>query len=315
MALDIRHLRMICAVAETGSITRAAARIGLTQPALSTHLRSIEKTMGDALFVRSSTGMSPTPFGQRIIDRARIVLSEADALFTDLPIAARNSLRFGCAHLACVATVADRVQNALPERDITLHIESSAAVLADSLARGRFDAALVGTMEGFDVPIERPVTTRVLVPRYPIFVAIAAGHRLAGEHRVRLTDLRDESWIGPPGADDGSLAALRTACRAAGFEPRVRFEAPSGGGQELIAGGHGIRLVEPTWPAPPGTAVRPLDGDPLIARLTVAWRQDRLSREQAADLYRELTCAYLAHVTDNPLFHQWWQEHPEVHPA
>ena len=314
MALDIRHLRMICAVAETGSITRAAARIGLTQPALSAHMRSIEKTLGDALFIRSRTGMSPTPFGQRIIDRARIVLSEADSLFGDLPVIPTDSLRLGCAHLACVSSVVDRVQTALPDRNITLHIEPSAAVLADSLARGRFDAALVGTMEGFDIAIERPVTSRVLVPKYPIFVALAADHRLAAEERVRLSDLRDESWIGPPGADDGSLAALRSACRAAGFEPQVRFEAPSGGAHGLVAGGHGIRLVDPSWPAPPGTAVRPLYGDPMVGRLTVAWRQDRLGREQAGALYRELANAYLAHVEDNPAFLKWWREHPEVHP-
>ena len=197
----------------------------------------------------------------------------------------------------------------------TLHIESSAAVLADSLARGRFDAALVGTMEGFDVPLRRPVTSRMLIPRYPFFIALAADHWLAGKKEVRLFDLRDESWIGPPGADDGSLAALRAACLAAGFEPQVRIEAPSGGTGDLIANGHGIRLVEPTSPAAPGTVVLPLEGDPLAGRLVVAWRLDRLTQEQASTLYREIAEAYLAHVEDNPLFHRWWKEHPEAHPA
>ncbi|QUH03402.1 LysR family transcriptional regulator [Saccharopolyspora erythraea] len=317
MALDIRELRMICAIAETGSITRAAARVGLSQPALSTHLHGIEKALGDALFVRSRTGVSPTSFGRRVIDRARIVLSEVDSLFGDLPGAPppTRPMRLGCAHLACVPSIAERAPVALPGHGVTLHIESSAAVLGDALANGRYDAALVAHMEGHDVPLRRPVTGRALVPRYPIFVALAASHRLAREQRVRLADLCDESWVGPPGADDGSLASLRAACLAAGFEPKVRFEAPSGGARELVAGGHAIRLVDPSWPAPDGAVVLPLDGEPLVGRLVVAWRQDRLTREQAGTLYRELAHAYLAHVRDNPVFHRWWRAHPETHPA
>ncbi|MEV5538331.1 LysR family transcriptional regulator [Saccharopolyspora shandongensis] len=317
MTIEIRQLRMICAIAETGSITRAAARMELTQPALSNQLHSIERMLGDELFVRSRTGVVPTAFGHQIVNRARIVLSEVDSLFggASSPPTSTEPLHLGCAHLACVSSIVDRVQADPQGRSVMLHVDSSAAALADSLARGRFDAALVATTEGFDVPLARPITSRVLIPRYPCFVALAADHRLADSDQVRLGDLCDESWIGPPGADDGSLAALRAACLDAGFEPRIRFQAPSGGGQELVANGHGIRLVEPTFPAPPGTVALPLEGDPLVARLVVAWRPDRITREQADLLYREIALAYLLHVADNPLFHRWWQAHPEVHPV
>ncbi|MEV0698257.1 LysR family transcriptional regulator [Saccharopolyspora sp. NPDC050389] len=317
MTIEIRQLRMICAIAEAGSITRAAARMELTQPALSNQLHAIERMLGAELFVRSRTGVVPTEFGRRTLDRARIVLSEVDSLFggAGSPPASTEPLHLGCAHLACVSSIVDRVQAAPLGRSVMLHVESSAAMLADSLARGQYDAALLGIVAGFDVPLERPVTSRVLIPRYPCFVALAAGHRLADRDQVRLGDLRDEAWIGPPGADDGSLAALRAACLEAGFEPQIRFEAPSGGGRELVVNGHGIRLVEPTFAAPPGTVVLPLEGDPLVARLVVAWRPDRISREQADLLYREIARAYLLHVADNPLFHRWWQAHPEMHPV
>ncbi|MGW1681280.1 LysR family transcriptional regulator [Saccharopolyspora sp. NPDC002376] len=317
MTIEIRQLRMICAIAETGSITRAAARLELTQPALSNQLQAIEKMLGDPLFVRSRTGVVPTDFGRRTVDRARIVLSEVDSLFgaAGRPSPSTDPLHLGCAHLACVPSVVDRMQDGRLGQSVMLHVESSAVVLADSLSQGRYDAGLVANAEGFSLALERPVISRMLVPRYPWFVAVAADHWAADRDEVRLADLGDESWIGPPGADDGSLAVFRAACLDAGFEPRIQFEAPSGGARELVARGYGIRLVEPTFAVPEGTAVLPLAGDPLVARLAVAWRPDRLTRTQADVLYQDLAQAYLAHVPDNPVFHRWWNAHPEVHPV
>lgn len=169
-------------------------------------------------------------------------------------------------------------------------------------------------IEGFDVPLIAPVVSRTLIPRYPIFVALSAGHRLAERAEIDLADLRDESWISPPGADDGSLAALRAACRAAGYEPDIRYEAPSGAGRSLVAAGHGVRLVDPTWSPPEGTVARPLRGEPQVARLVVAWRRDHVSVEKAQAVYRGLAAAFRDHVDDNPAFRRWWDAHPETHP-
>ncbi|MGV9774710.1 LysR family transcriptional regulator [Streptosporangium sp. NPDC003464] len=316
MDLDIRHLRMICAIAETGSVTGAAARLGLSQPAMTNQLHRVEELVGGALFVRSHSGVQPTSLGRQIVARARIVLAEVDALFGDLrgPTGPAGVVRLGCVHLACVASVVDRVGDTLPGHEVSLRIEPSATLLAEALSHGQLDAALLGVIEGFDVTLTAPVVSRTLVPRYPIFIALSAAHRLSGQEEIHLADLKDESWISPPGADDGSLAALRASCRAAGFEPNLRYDAPSGAGRPLVAAGHGVRLVDPSWPAPPGTVVRPLAGQPQVARLVVAWRRDRLSNEQAAALYRGLATAYTDHVGDNPVFKRWWDAHPEVHP-
>ncbi|MEV4832984.1 LysR family transcriptional regulator [Nonomuraea sp. NPDC049486] len=315
MDLDLRHLRMVCAIADTGSVTRAAARLGLSQPAMTNQLRKVEAIVGGELFVRSHAGVEPTPLGRQVVARARIVLSELDSLFGDLRDAGETAgLQLGCIHLACVAGVVDRVAEELPGRPISLRIEPSAVLLAEGLAHGRLDAALMGMIEGFDVPMTAPVVTRTLIPRHPIFVALSAGHRLAGQAEIDLAHLRGERWISPPGAEDGSLAALRASCRAAGFEPDVRYDAPSGAGRPLVAAGHGVRLVDPTWPAAEGTVVRPLAGEPQVARLVVAWRRDRLSHDAAAAVYRGLARAFIDHVEDNPVFGAWWHAHPEAHP-
>ena len=306
---------MICAIAETGSVSRAAARMGMSQPAMTNHLHQIEGLLGGDLFVRSQRGTRPTPLGRQVIARARIVLSEMNALFGDLPGSddSVRAIRLGTVHVGCVGSIIGRVSEALPEAETSLRIEPSAALLADALLHGELDAALIGTIEGYDVSLPASVASRTLIPRYPIFVALSAAHPLAGQMEVELADLKDEYWVSPPGADDGSLAALRASCRAAGFEPNVRYDAPSGGAQPLVAPGHGVRLVDPSSPAQPGTVVRPLAGEPQVGRLVVAWRRDRL-RDQATALYRSLAAAYLDHLDDNPMFRRWWDAHPEVHP-
>ncbi|GAA3445026.1 LysR family transcriptional regulator [Planomonospora venezuelensis] len=316
MELELRHLRMVCAIAETGSITRAAARLGLSQPAMTAQLRRVEAVVGGELFARGRSGAEPTALGHRVVARARIVLAEADTLFGDLRAPARPSegIRLGCVHLACVASVVGRVGESLPGRTVSLRIEPSATLLAEALARGHLDAALLGIIEGFDITLTGPVASRTLIPRHPIFVALSAEHPLAGQEEIRLADLKDEAWIGPPGAEDGSLAALRASCRAAGFEPDVRYDAPSGAGHPLVAAGYGVRLVDPTWPAAAGTVVRPLSGEPQTERLVMAWRRDRLGTGDAAAVYRGLATAFSDHVADNPAFARWWEAHPEVHP-
>ncbi|GAA2273503.1 LysR family transcriptional regulator [Nonomuraea roseoviolacea subsp. roseoviolacea] len=317
MDLDLRHLRLVCAIAETGSLTRAAARLELSQPAATHQLRQIEGLLGGELFARSRTGTRPTPLGHQVVARARIVLHEVDALVHDLrgTHAPSSALRLGCNHLACVASVVERVGEALPGRTVSLWIEPSTALLADALAHGELDAALLGVIEGTEIPLRSPIVTRTLIPRHPIFVALSAAHPLAGSAAVRLCDLARERWISPPGGDDGSLAALRASCRAAGFEPDIRYDAPSGAGRPLVAAGHGVRLVDPTWPAAEGTVVLPLAGDPQVARLSVAWRRDRLGPADAAALYRGFAAAFADHVDDNPAFRRWWDAHPESHPV
>jgi DNA-binding transcriptional LysR family regulator len=62
--LELRHLRAICAIAEEGSVSKAAGRLGVTQPALTAQLRSIERILGGELFRRSPHGSEPTELGR-----------------------------------------------------------------------------------------------------------------------------------------------------------------------------------------------------------------------------------------------------------
>ena len=74
MNLELRHLKVVCAIAETGSVTKAASQLGLAQPALTAQLQRIERTLGGPLFDRDRRGARPTALGELVLSRARVLL-------------------------------------------------------------------------------------------------------------------------------------------------------------------------------------------------------------------------------------------------
>src|SRR5262249_44997045 len=84
MKLDIRHLKLIVAVTEEKSVTKAGERLHLTQSALSHQLRDIEERLGTPLFLRLNKRMLPTPAGERLLSTARQVLDELKCVEDDI---------------------------------------------------------------------------------------------------------------------------------------------------------------------------------------------------------------------------------------
>jgi LysR family transcriptional regulator for metE and metH len=82
--LETRELRMLAAIADEGSVTRAASRLNISQPALSHGLRTLERRVGVALFSRHPRGLVPTEAGERLVRTARTVLREIDRARTDI---------------------------------------------------------------------------------------------------------------------------------------------------------------------------------------------------------------------------------------
>ncbi|MEV6970482.1 LysR family transcriptional regulator [Hamadaea sp. NPDC051192] len=317
MDLEIRHLRAICAIADAGSLSKAAVHLGITQPALTTLLQRIERSVGGPLFVRGRTGIQPTALGEQAAARARLVLSELDGFIGSITHGDRKNreILLGSAHMECVGSMLTYVRQALPDTEFALQVEPSAVVLAQALAHRRLDIALIGFMEDQGVPLASDLAQRTFIPRLPVLLAISAQHPLAVRDDIDLADLRDEFWICPPGADDGSLTSLRTACHHAGFEPKIRYQVPSGGGRPLISSGQAVQLVEPSSNPLGGIAIRRLTGDPLGMRLVFAWRRQSITDARAGAIYGAAAKAYAEAATASPAYAPWWYAHPEVHPC
>lgn len=86
--LELRHLRAVRAVADGGSVSRAATVLGVSQPALTAQVKRIERILGGDLFVRGPSGVRPTELG-------RFVLARADALLSDMQALVASARRHG----------------------------------------------------------------------------------------------------------------------------------------------------------------------------------------------------------------------------
>ncbi len=76
--MSLEQLETVVAIAEEGALMRAAQRLHISQPPLTRRLRALEDELGAALFVRGARGMTPTPAGERFIERARAILASVD---------------------------------------------------------------------------------------------------------------------------------------------------------------------------------------------------------------------------------------------
>ena len=153
--LDLRHLRLVRAVVEEGTLTAAADRLALSQPALSHQLRDVEDRLGIALFERRGRSLVLTEAGGRVLDSARIVLDEVARAEADL--AALAAGRSGTLRVTaqCYTTyhwlppVLGAFREAWPLVDVEIAAGASerpGASLRDRAA----DVALVATTAGFD---------------------------------------------------------------------------------------------------------------------------------------------------------------------
>ncbi|MFJ7069551.1 LysR substrate-binding domain-containing protein [Streptomyces sp. NPDC101115] len=317
MQLELRHLEAVCRIAEAGSLGRAAARLGVSQPALSAQLRRIERAAGGELFVRGRHGVEPTPLGEFVLSRARRVLGEMDALAAGARAAAPHpTLRLGCILLVLMDRLIGRLEEELAGLEVEIGIEHSVTTLSRMLGAGQYDAIVYGEVGDHEVPLPEGVAARTLVPKEPFCVRMSAAHPLAGRERIDLAELAGETWMTMVEDDDGGPEALVGACRKAGFTPTLRYRiADRKMHYDLIAAGRAISVSQPTAPPAEGTVLRPLTGDPLTGRIRLAWNRTAVSGRRAAHLYRAAGLAYLDNVPNNAFHRTWWEARPELHPV
>jgi DNA-binding transcriptional LysR family regulator len=282
--MELRHLRYFEAVARLNHVTRAAAELHVAQPALSKQLRDLETELGVALFDRIGRRVQLTEAGMALLPHARAVLAQVDA--ARAAMAERVGLQRGLATVGAPPTVGTHLlPGALaafnaryPGIELRLR-EAGISTLIEQLAAGMTDLAVVA------LPVDDPGLAVAPLFSEELVLAVAPQHGLASRRSTAMAALADEPFVLSPPNYELREATL-TACRQAGFSPRVVLD----GGEmdtllRFVAAGLGVALVPQLALEGSNDIVSLSISDQKLRRsLAVVWRSDRVASPAARAL-------------------------------
>jgi DNA-binding transcriptional LysR family regulator len=277
--MELRHLRYFLAVAEELNFRKAAERVGIAQPPLSSQIQDLEKELGVQLFRRISRGVELTEAGVAF-------LAEVPAVFERVEHAIKMAKRGGRGEIGQFrvgftgSTVFNGIvprsirefRRAYPEVEVVLE-ELNTPPLLERLRQQRLDAVFIRsgrqTPTGMAMLRLGDETMMALVP---------AGHRLASRNAIALGDLEGEPMVFPARSVGPELHdEVIDACRRAGFEPIIGQRAPQLTSiSNLVAVELGVSIVPAKLAnmAVLGVKFLPIVGDAPVAWLTLATRLD-----------------------------------------
>jgi len=271
--MELRHLRYFVAIAEERSFTRAAERLWVAQPGLSTQIRKLELELGLQLFERHTRGVDLTDAGVLFLERARAALraiDEAAATGRDLETGVVGCVKLGLAtgtRWGSIPAVLERFTRERSGVELT-PVEGYGGTLWRDLRDGRLDAVVV--QDGYASVDLR----RLSLGEEPWMVLVGASHRLAGAGSLPARELAGERVAVTAHRDgagyDRAVAELLSALSvAAAF-------VPCGPGPALhrsIAAGEAVALSTAPDALPAGVVARPLD-PPRALRFELLWRDE-----------------------------------------
>lgn len=245
--MDPRRLLIFRTVVRAGSISAGARELGWTQPAVSQHLRVLERSAGSPLLERGPRGVRTTEAGRVLLrhaDSLASLLHVAGSEIEDLAQARRGTVRLA-AYPSGAATRVPAALATLRSRHPGLDVHLTEAEPPEALAmvrEGEAELALVFAHEGQELAEPGLVTHELGTD--DLLLVLPDGHRSATARGLRLTQLRDETWVA---GCERCRAYLVRASRDAGFEPRVRHITDDYVVvQNLVAHGLGVALLPET---------------------------------------------------------------------
>ncbi|MGE7389708.1 LysR family transcriptional regulator [Streptomyces sp. NPDC004126] len=283
--IEARHLRILRAVAGTGSFSAAARELGCTQPAVSQQMKALEQSAGTPLLVRAGREMRLTQAGEALVRHAAGILAGLTA--AEEEVAAIAGLRAGRVRLVSfpsgsstlVPTALAAMRAGHPGTRISL-VEAEPPRSVEMLREGDCDVALAFRYAGASAVAEWDdlVVTPLLTDR--LVGLVPEGHRLAGAGRVGMAELADEPWIaGCPRC----RRHLVEVCEGAGFTPRIDFatdDYPAVVG--LVGAGLGVAVLpELAVESVRAKGVSTLAVEPAVEREVVALTLPDLARVPA----------------------------------
>jgi LysR family transcriptional regulator, regulator for metE and metH len=221
--LEVRHLSLVNEIASTGSVTRAAERLHLTQSALSHQLRDIESRLGIQLFLRLGKRMVLTPPGERVLGAAKRVLDEIGRAEEDLKLMSQNGKGVLRLCTQCntgyhwLPPLLQSFHRKYPGVDVQIMVNATARPI-EALLDGQIDLAVVTS----DVTDKRLRSVRlfddelvaVVAPTHPFAKRSSIEpDDFAEEHLIIYTDDRHDSYtftriLGPAGVEPARVSQV-----------------------------------------------------------------------------------------------------------
>ncbi len=273
MHATFRQLKLLLALAETGSITGAARACHVTQPTVSMQLKELAEAAGLPLYEQFGKRLQLTEAGEAVLVTARALQAEWEAL--EQRLAGLRGLQHGRLRIALASTAKYFVPRMLgtfcaqhPQVDIALQVLNRDGVL--QRMRAHQDDLYVLSIPPRGVPHER-----AHLLDNPLVLIAPLQHPLAGRARIRPPRLQDEPFILRE-AGSGTRLAGDAHFEQLGLSPRVRLELGSNEAvKQSVAAGMGIGLVSrhalAADPASEGLAVLRADHFPVRSAWSVMW--------------------------------------------
>ncbi|MEU8078492.1 LysR family transcriptional regulator [Catellatospora citrea] len=318
MNLEIRHLRVVCAIADTGSVTKAASLLGLAQPAVTAQLQRIERALGGPLFERGRHGATPTALGELVLARARVVLPAMRGLQEDAAQLSGtrvrpNQWRIGAVNGPILGGLMSRLAADKDGVEVLTHPSHWADQLCELAVAGKLDFCIVGvcgdTVPG--TPEDGLIWREIAIDA--IFVMLPEHHALAHRWEIDLSELADAQWASMPG--DGCFGdCFAAACARAGFTPRTMYEMDIGNAVDAVLSGHAVGLCKATFRRVDGIATVPLAGGPLRWRHLLGWHPRSEAAGYADVMLAHAAAAYAESAARNPHYLEWGKANPQFGP-
>ena len=278
MDISSTGLRILRQIAESGSFTAAATRLGYTQSAVSRQAASLERSAGTALFERRPDGVRLTPAGLTLLRHARTILDCLTAAERDLTgtVPQTELVRLGMflsAGAAILPAALAHLAAAAPQITVTTS-EGTTPTLIRALRAGSIDLAVLTPR-----PPHRPFdgdSPRLHVETVAdteLVVAVPSTGEFAGRTTVHVDELVDAAWIATPSSSSEPLLGVWPGLPG---RPHIIHSARDWLTKlQLVAGGFGVTTVPSGLSPvlPPGVSLLRVDGAPpeirrvLVARL------------------------------------------------
>lgn len=300
--MEISHLKYFKMAAKYESMTKAAAELNISQPALSKTISRLEEYLGAPLFFRNGKQIRLNNFGRTFLERVNRIIYEVDESVR--AIKDMNSLDSGVVAFSMtlphiLPTFLGEFLKNYPNVKIDQN-QASSAEMKEMLDNAKLDLCISTTpIEGSNIMWEPLIEEK-------IYLSVPYGHRLANRKSVKLSELKNERFIGLK-KGYGFRDITDFHCNKAGFTPQTDIELEESSSiQILVELGFGVAFIPSLSilkdSAPKTTRVK-IEDDQCKRMIGIAWNPIQY-QSKAAIAFREFTIHFFKDLAQDYYLHE-----------